>query len=324
MAVYGLLVGGPRCWVRVTWLPERSSPESKAGARSVTGSWRPQAPESGEEAELGERRRSPGSGGDVECADRQGCGRWRSCGVEPGGGAGRRGRRTARALRWTELLGRWSLQVRAPVTVALGRWKHSAGAETETDRRCRHRVGDKIHVWTPPDRGWTKINFDVASRGNPGISGAGVIARDEKGSILALGAKRLVDGTNNEAECQAAIEAILLAKKMEVKKIHLEGDSQLVVNGIARGKMEAWNLDKHIRRMNNLLNGFEDFKVSHVLREANVEADRLSNVGANGSLVVHALKLMYGVAADCFFRPSFSFGIVKRTVLAFASAMFGL
>lgn len=36
--------------------------------------------------------------------------------------------------------------------------------------------------------------------------------------------------------------------------------------------------------MKFLLCGFEDFKVSHVLREANVEADKLSNVGANGSL----------------------------------------
>ncbi|XP_059078060.1 uncharacterized protein LOC131876634 [Cryptomeria japonica] len=124
----------------------------------------------------------------------------------------------------------------------------------------------------------------VRNGGNPGISKVGVIARDEYGSILAFGAKRLVDGTNNEAECQAALEAILLAKKLDVKKLHLEGDSQIVMNGIVKGRMEAWHLDKHIRRMNLLLCGFDDFKVSHVLREANIEADKLSNVGANGSL----------------------------------------
>lgn len=60
-----------------------------------------------------------------------------------------------------------------------------------------------------------------------------------------------------------------------------------MVNGITRGRMEAWHLDKHIRRMKNPLNGFEDFKVLHVLREANAEAGRLSNVGANGSLADH-------------------------------------
>lgn len=60
-----------------------------------------------------------------------------------------------------------------------------------------------------------------------------------------------------------------------------------MLNGIARGRMEAWHLDKHIRRMNYLLSGFDDFKVSHVLREVNVEVDKLSNVGANGSLADH-------------------------------------
>lgn len=38
------------------------------------------------------------------------------------------------------------------------------------------RIGEKSHVWMPQDRGWIKINFDGASRGNPRISGAGVIA----------------------------------------------------------------------------------------------------------------------------------------------------
>ncbi|XP_059070572.1 uncharacterized protein LOC131860208 [Cryptomeria japonica] len=95
--------------------------------------------------------------------------------------------------------------------------------------------GNSIPKWTPPEKGWTKINFDGASRGNPGTSSVGVIACDDRGNILAIAAKRLVDGSNNVAKCQAALEAILMARKLGVKKLHLEGDSQVVVNGIARG-----------------------------------------------------------------------------------------
>ncbi|XP_059064994.1 uncharacterized protein LOC131857025 [Cryptomeria japonica] len=95
------------------------------------------------------------------------------------------------------------------------------------------RQGLSIPEWTLSDKGWIKINFDGASRGNPGPSGVGVIARDVRGNTLAIGAKRLVDGTNNVAKCQAALEAILMAGKLGVKKLHLEGDSQVVVNGIA-------------------------------------------------------------------------------------------
>ncbi|XP_059067586.1 uncharacterized protein LOC131858374 [Cryptomeria japonica] len=85
--------------------------------------------------------------------------------------------------------------------------------------------------WTLPEKGWIKINFDGASRGNPGASGVGVIARNDRGNILAIGAKRLVDGTSNVAESHAALEAILMAGKLGVKKLHLEGCSQVVVNG---------------------------------------------------------------------------------------------
>lgn len=131
--------------------------------------------------------------------------------------------------------------------------------------------GQSIPDWTLPEKGWIKINFDGASRGNLGVSGIGVIARDDWGNTLAIGAQRLVDGSNNVAECQATLEAILMAGKLGVKKLHLEGDSQVVVNEIARGRMAVWHLDKQVRGMQLLLGGFEDFKVTHVLREENLE-----------------------------------------------------
>ncbi|XP_059071301.1 uncharacterized protein LOC131865388 [Cryptomeria japonica] len=89
--------------------------------------------------------------------------------------------------------------------------------------------GNPTLEWTPPEKGWTKINFDRASRGNLGPSGVGVIARDDRGNILAIAAKRLLDGSNNVTECQAALDVILMARKLGVKKLHLEGDSQVVV-----------------------------------------------------------------------------------------------
>lgn len=40
--------------------------------------------------------------------------------------------------------------------------------------------------WNPPDSQWIKINFDKATRGNPGRSRVGCISRDHKGTILQL------------------------------------------------------------------------------------------------------------------------------------------
>lgn len=45
-----------------------------------------------------------------------------------------------------------------------------------------------------------KINFDGASKGNPGISRAGCVVCDDEGKVLCKGARRLQDDTNNEAE----------------------------------------------------------------------------------------------------------------------------
>lgn len=61
------------------------------------------------------------------------------------------------------------------------------------------------------------------------------MACDDEGKILCMGATRLRDGTNNEAEAQEALLAVELATNMKVTKLHLEGDSQIVVQTLIKG-----------------------------------------------------------------------------------------
>lgn len=51
------------------------------------------------------------------------------------------------------------------------------------------RIADKAKNrkkvrWISPKKDWTKLNFDGASRGNPGKAGYGAVIRDENGSFL--------------------------------------------------------------------------------------------------------------------------------------------
>ena len=47
-------------------------------------------------------------------------------------------------------------------------------------------------------------------------------------------------------ECEATKEALVLGVKLGICRVHLEGNSKIIINGIKKGKMEFWHLDKHI------------------------------------------------------------------------------
>ena len=103
------------------------------------------------------------------------------------------------------------------------------------------------------------------------------MARNDKGEIIGFAMKRLVDGTNNVAKVEAAILAVSLGKKLDVMHLHLEGDSKLVVEAISKGSIQAWFYQNMIQNIRETSGTFADFKVSHVYREGNDEADKLEN-----------------------------------------------
>ena len=73
------------------------------------------------------------------------------------------------------------------------------------------------------------------------------------------------------------LNIFLLGKKLNVKSLHLQGDSKVIIEGIMRGTMQAWIYQFPINRIREELDGFINFKINHVHWEGNVEADRLAN-----------------------------------------------
>lgn len=120
------------------------------------------------------------------------------------------------------------------------------------------------------------MNFDGVAKGNPGDSRIGIVFKHDRGLLLLVGAKKLPYGTNNIAECQAALLAVQIARMEGLKKIHLEGDSLITVQAIAKLSIKAWHLQPIINNIEQELNNFEDFKTTHINREGNQEADMLS------------------------------------------------
>ena len=75
-----------------------------------------------------------------------------------------------------------------------------------------------------------KLNFDGVSRGNSGKSGLRACVRDNKGIVLAISSSPLPDGNNNLAETQALLVGLVLLKTGNFHRVHIEGDSQMVIN----------------------------------------------------------------------------------------------
>jgi ribonuclease HI len=85
-------------------------------------------------------------------------------------------------------------------------------------------------MWEAPETGYHKLNFDGASKGNPGPTGYGAVIRNTKGEILHIVAGNLGHNTNNAVEIWGLLRGLQAAKDQEIFPIIVEGDSQIVIH----------------------------------------------------------------------------------------------
>jgi ribonuclease HI len=123
-----------------------------------------------------------------------------------------------------------------------------------------------------------RMNIDGGSRGNPGPASYGVVIRDGRGEIVAKLKKYIGRMTNNVAEYYGLIAALDYAESHSVKAIRIESDSELLVKQM-RGqyKVKSEDLRPLFERALKMSKAFESFRIEHVYREQNREADALAN-----------------------------------------------
>jgi len=125
--------------------------------------------------------------------------------------------------------------------------------------------------------GRAHVYFDGAARGNPGPAAIGwVIVTDD--GIVAEGGERIGRATNNQAEYEALVRALEIARDFGFSTVELRGDSELIVKQV-RGEYDANDPELRERRVRvrELLAGFDDWSLTHVPREINERADTLAN-----------------------------------------------
>ena len=126
------------------------------------------------------------------------------------------------------------------------------------------------------------IFVDGASRGNPGVSGAGIFIQKNETDVLKEGIF-LGKKTNNQAEYLALVYGLFVLSKdvAQDDRVRVISDSQLLVrqlNGQYRVKNALLKpLFVLAQKLCNPLNVI----VKHVLREDNTQADAMANSGVD-------------------------------------------
>jgi ribonuclease HI len=125
------------------------------------------------------------------------------------------------------------------------------------------------------------VYIDGASLGNPGHSGAGIVAFDNAGNEVWRQAVYLGAMTNNMAEYEALVRAVRTAAEARVESLHIYTDSELVANQWNGSyKVRNKRLMSYLIEAKALTHAIQGVRVRHIPREENSIADRLAKQAA--------------------------------------------
>jgi ribonuclease HI len=123
-----------------------------------------------------------------------------------------------------------------------------------------------------------KLQFDGCSKNNPGLAGAGAVIYKNGIEIWADHLFVGTNNTNNYAEYSGLIFGLEKAIELNIKSLHIEGDSLLVINQLTgKYKCNSPNLIELHKKTKELIPNFHDIIFVHIFRNKNVRADELSN-----------------------------------------------
>ena len=155
------------------------------------------------------------------------------------------------------------------------------------------------------------LTFDGASRGNPGMCGAGyVIWRNDEQIIE--GKKYINDrGTNNYAEYCALMIGLQRCADLNIKNINIKGDSLLIIKQIKQEyKITAENLLPFYIIIMEILKNINLISCEHIPRERNKHADRLANQAIDEHIKVQLKQSNLTKSVD---SESNSIGVWQRS-----------
>ncbi|XP_020215368.1 uncharacterized protein LOC109799227 [Cajanus cajan] len=112
-------------------------------------------------------------------------------------------------------------------------------------------------------------------------SGAGIILEGPNNMMLELAIKFNFQATNNQAEYEALLAGLRLAKDVGVKRLICCSDSKLIAEQVGGSyQTKEPQLQRYNLMVTHLTSSFDDFQIKHIPREQNARADMLSKLAS--------------------------------------------
>uniref|UniRef100_A0A2N9EWG4 Uncharacterized protein n=1 Tax=Fagus sylvatica TaxID=28930 RepID=A0A2N9EWG4_FAGSY len=130
-----------------------------------------------------------------------------------------------------------------------------------------------------PDEEW-EIEIDGSSV--KGAGGVGIVFKTPEGHLLKHSTRLQYPTTNNEAEYEALLTGLRIAKELGANRLKIRSDSQLIV-GQVNGEYEAREdrMTKYLKLVRNAMKWFDQVMLVQVPREQNTEADALAKLASS-------------------------------------------
>ena len=122
-----------------------------------------------------------------------------------------------------------------------------------------------------------EIFIDGACKGNPGEAAIGLVIYKEGKTVKEV-SKIIGEATNNVAEYTALIYALQEALILNVRRIKVSTDSELLFKQVTgQYNVKSGLLQTLFDQVQHLAEGFEHVELKHIPREQNKEADQLAS-----------------------------------------------
>ena len=129
--------------------------------------------------------------------------------------------------------------------------------------------------------------------------GIGIVLKSPEANTLKHKVRLHYPTTNNEAEYEALLKGLELAKSLGAESVLVQGDSQLVigqVNGMYEAKEER--MKKYLNKVRRLIKKFSEAHFVQIPREENMEADTLAKEASVSEMIDRFDEIQYMPSID--------------------------